>query len=85
MVEWVSGYDRLACITHVRFPASENPPISRKSEVQEAENLLHQEGADRRGLVDSHPLHHGKARRKWWLMRLEYFERLKADQMPVVS
>ena len=27
----------------------------------------HPEGADRRGLVDSHPLHHGKARRKWWL------------------
>ena len=47
--------------------------------------LLHPEGADRRGSVDSHPLHHGKARRKWWLLRLEYFERLKADQMPVVS
>jgi|MDSZ01.1.fsa_nt_gb hypothetical protein len=47
--------------------------------------LFHPEGADRRGFVVSPPLHHGKARRKWWLLRLEYFERVKADQMPVVS
>lgn len=64
MVEWVSGYDRLACITHVRFPASENPPISGRPKVLEAADLLHPDGADRLRFVDSTPLHRNEVRRR---------------------
>jgi hypothetical protein len=64
MVEWEAGFDRLACITHVRFPASENLPVSGKPEVLEAADLLHPEGADRRRFVESMPLHRNEVRRR---------------------